>query len=121
MPKVYVIQQSNKLIRDQATGEVLSVGSKFDFTPAAKHGDIEYLLPSGDIALSPAPMINMLRNKLKDFSDDDFLLPTGDPICIMAAGVIAANFNNGRAKILKWDKRNGDYFIVNVDFHGANK
>jgi hypothetical protein len=119
MPKVYIIQQSNRIIRDPASGEVLSVDSKFDYTPAAKYGDLEYLLPSGDVALSPQPMVNTLRNKLKDFSDEDFLLPTGDPVCIMAAAVLASNFNNGKAKVLKWNKRSNEYFVVNIDFTGA--
>lgn len=120
MPKVYVIQQSNRIIRDPASGEVLSVDSKFDYTPAAKYGEIEYLLPSGDVALAPQPMVNTLRKKLKDFSDEDYLLPTGDPVCIMTAAAIVAGFNNGRAKVLKWNKRLSEYFIIQIDFTGRN-
>lgn len=120
MAKVYIIQQSNRIIRDPASGEVLSVDSKFDYSPAAKFGELEYLLPSGDVALSPAPMVNTLRKKLKDFGDDDYLLPTGDPVCIMAAAAIASNFNNGRARILKWNKRASEYHIVEINFLGGS-
>lgn len=94
------------------------VKSIFDMTPAGEYGNIEVLIPAGASLLSTVPMVRMMRDRLRDFSDADYLLPVGDPASIMAAGAIAAEINNGRVKILRWDRMTRRYIVVQIDISG---
>ncbi len=87
-----------------------------DIAPAMKFGDMKVLLPSyTQIAFSTAPTIRNLRIKLRHFSDEDYLLLTGDPVAIGLACSIAAHFNSGRYTALKWDRRERLYIPVKID------
>lgn len=92
-----------------------------NITAAAKYGELVVLLPQGDIVLSPGPTVRRLRTKLRDFSDDDFLLLIGDPVAIGLATALAAKANNDRVAFLKWDKQNAIYYIVRSDISGRPK
>lgn len=89
-----------------------------DFTPAVKHGELHVLLPYTQSMLAPVPTVRMLREKLKDFSDDDYLIATGDPVLIGAACMVAGEFNNGKIKFLKWDRIQEAYYAIQVDTSG---
>ena len=85
---------------------------------AEKYGDLELLLPEGSqLVLSTAPTVRRLKNKLKDFSDDDYLLLMGDPSAIGIACAVASSNNRGRFKCLKWDKREYKYYPVEVNLY----
>ena len=87
-----------------------------DIAPAMKFGEMKVLLPSyTQIAFSTAPTIRSLRHKLRSFSDDDYLLLTGDPVAIGLACSIAAFYNSGRYTALKWDRRERMYIPVKID------
>ena len=110
---VYVVQEPVK--KDRMTGRMVSA---FDLTPATQFGELQFLLPPGKIMLTPAPTIQALRSGLRNYSDDDYLLPTGDPVSIMAAGSIAAEYNRGNVAILKWDQRHQLYQVVRFNLYG---
>ena len=85
---------------------------------AEKYGDLELLLPEGSqLVLSTAPTVRRLKSKLKDFSDDDYLLLMGDPSAIGIACAVASSNNRGRFKCLKWDKREYKYYPVEVNLY----
>ena len=86
--------------------------------PAQKYGDLILMLPPGDIVLSAAPTVSRLRKKLKDFNDDDYILPMGDPIAIALAGEIASDINNGKVQFLKWDRQERLYYPVKSNIYG---
>tara|TARA_R110000803_G_scaffold76078_2_gene140604 strand:+ start:1024 stop:1356 length:333 start_codon:yes stop_codon:yes gene_type:complete len=90
-----------------------------NFLPAKKYGALKGLLEGNvQIVLSAEPVIRKLRNRLRNFSDDDFLLLTGDPVIMGIAITVAMEVNHGRANLLKWDKRESSYYEVFVDmFH----
>ena len=48
-------------------------------------------------------------------NDDDYLLMVGDPAAIAAAGAVACMLNNGRMKLLKWDRQEMRYYVVEYD------
>lgn len=87
-----------------------------DLAPAMKFGEMKVLLPSyTQIAFSTAPVIKNLRHKLRNFTDDDYLLLTGDPVAIGLVCSIAALYNAGRYTALKWDRRERLYIPVKID------
>ena len=73
---------------------------------ARQYGDFEVLLPSNtNIMLSAAPSVRRMKKILQDYKDEDYLLLIGDPAAIGVACSIAALYNRGRYKILKWDRQ----------------
>ena len=82
-----------------------------DITDATAFGELEILLPAGEQAsYSTQPTIRRMIRKLSKFSDDDYLLLAGDPAAIALAASIAARFNAGRYKMLKWARQQEKYF-----------
>ena len=106
--RVFVVQQPAKLDR---FGEWKPI---FDIRPARRFGQLVFItLRPGNIRLDTLDnVLDHMQNVLKDFSDADFILPTGEPLAIAAAAAIAAKVNKGRVKLLKWDKFERDYQIV---------
>ena len=87
-----------------------------DIAPAMKYGDTVVLLgPNTQIAFSTVPTVRMLRRKLREYKDGDYLLLTGDPVAIGLACSIAAFYNAGRYTALKWDRRERLYIPVKID------
>ena len=46
---------------------------KFNVLPARKYGELELMLPPGQITLSAGPTVNRLKHKLRNFTDMDYL------------------------------------------------
>lgn len=102
MPTVFVVQES--------PGK--------DLLSAEAFGTIEVLMPPNrQIMFSPVPAVRHIRDKLRKFSDDDFILAIGDPAAIGIACAVAAEVNVGRFKILKWDRNTTKYYPVQIDIH----
>ena len=99
---VYVVQES--------PGKNLSGAREF--------GELEVLLPPGQVAFSPGPTVRRLRHSLRNFSDEDFLIPIGDPAAISIAVSLASYFNQGKFNILKWDRQEHIYIPIKVNIHG---
>ena len=112
--KVYAVQEV--LRRDDSSGQLVPA---YDITPALEYGLLEFLMPGGRMMLSTAPVVASMRTKLKDFCDEDFILPIGDPAAICAASMIAASMNNGRVRVLRWDKFVQRYIPILVDINNG--
>lgn len=93
---------------------------KFNTEAAKIFGDIEILLPYGNVSLAPQPMISKLRSSLKDFNDDDYILPMGDPVAIGVVISTAADFNRGRVKILRWRGKQHCYSVLKMNLKGGH-
>lgn len=91
---------------------------KFHTHLAEAYGELHVLLPYGDVALAPQPMVAKLRHALRNFSDEDYILPTGDPATIGAAIAVAADFNNGRVKLLRWRGKVRKYITLKMNLRG---
>ena len=91
---------------------------KFNVLPARKYGELELMLPPGLITLSAGPTVNRLKHKLRNFTDMDYLLLIGDPLAIGLAVAIASNANRGKARLLKWDRQEKQYYPLNVNLYG---
>ena len=102
MAKVYIVQENPNV-------NVIGAG---------RFGELIPLLPPGrQITLSSSPVIKLLKTKLKNFSDDDFLLAMGDPVAIGIASMVASDINNGKVNMLKWDRENQCYYNVPIDLY----
>ena len=102
---VYVLQEMGRNIRS-----------------AEKFGDLKVLLPDNrQIVLSSGPLTFKLRQELKDFNDNDYLLLIGDPAIIAIAGAVVSDVNGGRFKILKWDRDEKRYYDIEIDLRGMNE
>ena len=76
-----------------------------DIVSALKWGELIPLSsPTDQVHLNPARMVSQIKRKLQHFGDYDYLLAMGDPAIIGISFAIAADRNNGRVKLLKWDK-----------------
>ena len=88
-------------------------------TDATNFGDLEILITADEqtASFSTQPTIRKLNRMLANFSDDDYLLLTGDPAAIALAAAVAARQNNGRFKMLKWDRQEAKYFPLSANLN----
>ena len=81
-------------------------------------GKFNFLLPEfSQIIFSPGPLIYKLRQGLKDFTKEDYLLLTGDPAIIGVACSIVSDITNGKYKLLKWDKQERKYYPIEINLY----
>ena len=113
LPKVYVIQE----IPGTKDGK-----PKINIMGAREYGDFKFLLPElSQIIFSPGPLIFKLRQALKNFSEKDYLLLTGDPAIIGVACSIASDMTNGKYKLLKWDRQERKYYPIEINLYEKGK
>ena len=118
MSKVYVVQQPMRRVHQDDVDRGLygpsALGTfvpTFDLTPALEFGDIELLLDSGvHVAIATVPMIRAFHDKLRNYTSDDFLILTGNPVAMGIATAVAAHYNSGKVNILQWDRKQHRYF-----------
>ena len=81
-------------------------------------GKFNFLLPEfSQIIFSPGPLVYKLRQGLKDFTKDDYLLLTGDPAIIGVACSIVSDITNGKYNLLKWDKQERKYYNIMINLY----
>ena len=106
---VYVIQE----IPGTASGN-----PKINIMGASKYGEFKFLLPElSQMIFSHGPLIFKLRNLLKNFNQDDYLLLTGDPAIIGVACSIVSDMTNGKYNLLKWDKQERQYYPIEINLY----
>jgi len=93
---------------------------KINIIGATQFGQLKVLLPeNSQIILSPAYVVQTLKQKLKDYTESDYLLLTGDPAIIGVACSIVSDITNGKYNLLKWDKQERKYYPVKINLHGT--
>ena len=91
----------------------------YNVRSAESFGDLKVMLPDRkQIVLAAGPIAHKLKQELKDFNDDDYLLLIGDPAIIAVCGALAAKVNNGKFKVLKWDRNEKKYYDLEIDLRG---
>ena len=107
--KVYVIQE----IAGTKEGK-----PKINILGAAEYGEFKFLLPElSQIIFSPGPLIMKLRQGLREYTPQDYLLLTGDPAIIGVACSIVSDITNGKYKVLKWDKQERKYYPIEINLY----
>ena len=95
---------------------------KINIMSASKYGKFKFLLPEfSQIIFSPGPLIYKLRQGLKNFTTEDYLLLTGDPAIIVVAGSILNEITNGKYSLLKWDRQDRIYYPIKINLHEKGK
>jgi hypothetical protein len=89
-----------------------------DISGAAYYGSLETIIPARWSVMATSKVISTLREKLRGFCDEDFLLPMGDPSIMIMAGAIAAAYNHGKVRILKWDNKAHAYIPIEANLFG---
>jgi len=108
-PIVYVIQE----IPGTKAGT-----PKINIMSASKYGKFKFLLPEfSQIIFSPGPLIFKLRSLLKNYTQEDYLLLTGDPAIIGVACSIVSQQTNGKYNLLKWDKQERQYYPITINLN----
>ncbi len=102
MPVIYVPQQSR--------GKNISA--------ALKYGDsiVECLSQDYQVYANTADTVDKIRDALKDFSAEDYLLLIGDPILIGLTTSLALDRSDS-IKVLKWDAQTRTYVPVTLDVY----
>ena len=91
---------------------------KINIIGASQFGDLKVLLPeNAQIILSSGPLVFKLKKLLKDYTQEDYLLLTGDPAIIGVACSIVSDITNGKYKLLKWDKQERRYYPIEIDLY----
>jgi len=90
-----------------------------DISNALEYGALKVVLP-GELQVVDNPtqkkmIVDLIEDSLKDFNDKDYLLLSGDPACIAICFGVAAFNNNGRVKMLKWDRHEEAYLPLDVN------
>ena len=91
---------------------------KINIIGASQYGSLKVLLPeNAQIILSAGPVVFKLRQLLKDYTSEDYLLLTGDPAIIGVACSVVSDITNGKYKLLKWDKQERRYYPIEIDLY----
>lgn len=89
---------------------------KFNFSKAAKFGDLTDVFPHDLQVYSSSPyIVDTARTRLSGCTPEDYLVMSGDPILIAVAFAEMAARNEGLVNVLKWDARENTYVPVVVD------
>ena len=110
--KVYVIQE---IAGTQAGNPKINIMGASIYSSSGK---FNFLLPEfSQIIFSPGPLVFKLRQGLKDYTSDDYLLLTGDPAIIGVACSIVSDVTNGKYNLLKWDKQERKYYPIEINLY----
>ena len=110
--KVYVIQE---IAGTKAGNPKINIMGASNYSSSGK---FIFLLPEfSQMIFSPGPLIYKLRQGLKNFTCDDYLLLTGDPAIIGVACSIVSDITGGKFKLLKWDKQERKYYPIEINLY----
>lgn len=102
---VYVVQKQMRF--DQEKGELVP---RFpSIFRAERWGKLSFILSPSAHPFNSDTVVGDIHEKMRKFSDDDFLLLVGNPCLIGMVTAIAAHYNDGRVKFLQWSGQRGDY------------
>ena len=100
-PTVYIVQKPDE---------------KKNILSAKDFGEFKFILPEKpNLMWNPQETISIIKDDLRFFNDNDHLLLIGDPAVIGICTAVAADYNCGRVKFLKWDNREFKYYPVEVE------
>jgi hypothetical protein len=112
--KVYVINEPLK--KDAATG---AMAKWLPMESAAAFGEVVEVLPPGSPPAALDGYVAILRERLKDFREDDYLVLVGDQSLLVAAAAIVGWSDAGKLRVLKWSRNANAYEPLLLNFGSA--
>ena len=100
-PRVFITQPA---IHKDAQGTSFAA----DYAPAECYGELVYVVNSRPMIMDGQELARIEHN-LRDFSRDDYLLLSGDPLVCALCAIAAARMTYGFVRMLRYDKRTGRY------------
>ena len=121
--RMVTLPANRGIIKDRKGETLVSIRPAFNlYLTPEDAGDLTSSLDKlSQIIFSPGPLIFKLRKALKDFSEGDYLLLTGDPAIIGVACSIVSDMTNGKYNLLKWDKQEKQYYPIEINLHEKGK
>ena len=86
-----------------------------NLNPAKRFGELQYVLPQGDMSRNLSKTIADIKVALARFEPGDYLLPIGDPLIIGLTLTVAIRYAKGPLKVLRWDRYERDYSVVTIE------
>lgn len=113
MARAFLVQEP---LRMTPTGPV----PRIKYATLRPYGTPEFLFSWGELEEGqPLPemaqLVWQLRARLSSFSDEDFIVPVGNPALIGMAIAVAAECNGGRVKVLDWRRESNQYRVIDFD------
>ena len=91
---------------------------RINVNKALHFGNIEFLFSErAQLVYSSGALVRELRKKLEKFNDEDYLLLLGDPAILATTGAVVADVNQGKFKMLKWDRESAKYYPLEVNLY----
>jgi hypothetical protein len=91
-----------------------------DLGPARAYGDLHFMFPpAANLYVVSAPVVAEARRQLKDYTDADYILAVGSPVMMGIVCAVAAEVNNGKFRVLVWDKQTRAYIEYKVNTRGT--
>ena len=84
---------------------------------ASSWGEVVHILPPDSHPFDTELTLGHIHSKLKDFSDDDYLLLIGNPTLIGMASAVAAHYNNGNVRFLQWNSHHSEYYAISAKIY----
>jgi hypothetical protein len=89
-----------------------------DVSEALEFGSLQVVIPA-DMQVTANEdkrerVVMMIEDALETFSDNDYLLLSGDPVSIGICFTVAALNNKGKVRALKWDRIEEKYYPVSI-------
>ena len=101
----------------QRRGFLVQERDKINISPALDH--VDEIIPIFDkhveILVNTHETTRLVRNRLHGVTNNDALIPIGDPVAISIVSAIISDMTGGRYNILRWNNRRKRYFMVRAD------
>jgi hypothetical protein len=81
--------------------------------PAKAWGELRIMFPQTVSRMATAPLIDAMREIMKEVTPDDAVCAVGDPALIAAAACMMTK-RTGVLRLLRWDRYTKDYLLVEV-------
>lgn len=88
-----------------------------NFIPATEFGELSVIFDKHVPTTSIVRFIPLLKDKLKDITKHDYIVPTGHPALIAIAGAISYE-TIGEINLLIWDHQSNIYYPIKTGEQG---
>lgn len=102
-------------------GEGGRVVSAFPLSKVQRYGDIVFLVGWSELqSMSANEILWRMRERLRDFSDQDYLLLVGSSRTFAPAIMAANEINDGRCRLLTWNRGEETYDTDQFDINSQH-